>query len=125
MPQMFTPGQTPVPRRMLDVEGISSTLYEGKSIGTIRKLFRDRVLHVHDLGGKTGRTNLTEENSARVRIALCEYLRKNGWSTGDAGKAIAAACGDEDKVVQTLVDDGRALDEIYEALKAEILKGRR
>lgn len=125
MPQMFTPGQIPVPRRMLDVEGISAALYEGKSIGTIRKLFRDKVLHVHDLGGKTGRTNLTEENSARVRIALCEYFRKNGWTTGEAGRAIATACGDEDKVVQAFVDDGRPLDEIYEALKADILKARR
>ena len=122
MPEMFKPGQLPVPKKMLDVEGVSNALYEGKSIGTIRKLFRDKVLHVHQLGGKTGRTNLTEENSARVRIALCEYLRRNGWTVGDAGKAIALVCGDDDVVVQTFVDEGRPLDEIYDALKAEILK---
>lgn len=125
MPQTYTPGQKPVPKRMLDVEGISTTLYGGKSIGTVRKLFRDKVLYVHELGGKTGRTNLTEENSARVRIALCEYLRKKRWTTGDAGKAIALVCGDEDNVVQTFVDEDLELDQIYEALKAEILKVRR
>lgn len=106
---------------MLDVEGVSNTLYDGKSSGTIRKLFRDKVLHVHELGGKTGRTNFTEENSARVRIALCEYLRRNGWTVGAAGKAISFVCGDDDIVVQAFVDDGRTLDDIYETLKAEIL----
>lgn len=125
MPQMFVPGQKPVPKRMLDVEGVSVTLYEGKSIGTVRKLFRDKVLHVHDLGGKTGRTNLTEENSARVRIALCEYLRKNGWKTGDAGRAIAFVCGDEDRVLLDFVSEDHDLDVIYETLKKEILKVRR
>ena len=122
MPQTFKSGQKPVPKKMLDVEGVSTTLYDGKSVGTIRKLFRDKVLHVHELGGKTGRTNLTEENSARVRIALCEYLRRNGWKTGDAGKAIALVCGDDDIVVQTFVDENRTLEDIYDDLKAEVLK---
>lgn len=122
MPQTFKSGQKPVPKKMLDVEGVSTTLYGGKSVGTIRKLFRDKVIHVHELGGKTGRTNLTEENSARVRIALCEYLRRNGWKTGDAGKAIALVCGDDDIVVQTFVDEDRTLEDIYDALKAEVLK---
>lgn len=122
MQEMFKQGQPPVPKRFLDVEGLSNALYAGKSHGAIRKLFRDKVLHVHQLAGKTGRAHFTEENSARVRIALCEYLRRKGWRTGDAGEAIAFVCGDDDVVVQALVDDARPLDEIYEALKAEILK---
>lgn len=122
MTQTFTPGQLPVAKTLLDAEGVANTLFEGKKIGTVRKMFRDKVLHVHQLGGTTGRTNFTEENSARVRVALCEYLRRKGWKTGDAGHAIALVCGDDDIVVQTFVDEGRPLDEIYDALKAEILK---
>jgi hypothetical protein len=121
----FSPGELPGARNMLDVDRLSKKIFYGEKTGTIRKLFRDGVLYVHELGGKTGRTMFTEENSARVRIALFEYLRIKRWTTGDAGKAIAQVCGDEDIVVQTFVDEGRELDEIYQALKAEILRVNR
>jgi len=123
--KMFEPGQLPGPTNYLDVEGVVETLFNGGKIGTVRKLFRDNVLHVHKLGGKTGRTQFTEENSARVRIAVCEYLRRKKWTSGDAGSAIAKACGDDDKVVQELIADGRTLDEIYEVIKSDILKSSR
>jgi len=117
---MFENGERPGEKQYLDVEGVASTLFDGGKKGTIKKYFRDRVLHVHQLGGKTGRTQFTELNSARIRIAVCEYLRRSGWKIGEAGRAISGACGDDDKVVQELVDDGRPLDEIYEAIKKEI-----
>lgn len=122
MVKMFEPEQAPVSYREIGVEEIVDELFGGKNLGTVRDYFRKNVLHVYALGGATSKKKLTEENSARVRMAVCDHMRRNGKTIAEAGEAITNACGDEDNVIKVMVQDGKPLDEIYEEIKKLILK---
>lgn len=108
-------------QELVGAEEITQLVVDHKSTQTTLRYFDKGVFHVYSVGGKTGRKQLTELHSAKVRYGLCKLLQARKLSIGSAGDAISAVCGEDDEVLIALLSSGEDTSACINRLRAEVL----